>query len=265
MSPPLHVVRAGHGPLIVLVHGSATDHSTWTIQLANPALRGRVRMVAYDRRIGGTIAEHAADLGALIEDEAGGERVLAVGSSCGGVVVLELARRGCAALAGAVLMEPPLPPSDDAPSYLERQAALIAEMDRRAETEGAAAVAELFLRTVLGDEAWSRLPRRFQERSKTYWPQIRGDCHALAAYRVSYPTLRAVALPVLLLGGDRSAPYFRPTLEALAAALGQAQLDIIPAAGHMMQAEASRGFHERVLGFAGRVGLSGGRSALKGG
>lgn len=255
MSAPLHVVRAGHGPLVVLVHGSATDHSTWTIQLANPALRERVRMVAYDRRIGGTIADHAADLAALIEAEAGGERVVAVGSSCGGVVVLELARRGCAALAGAVLMEPPLPPRDDSPSYMERQAALLAELDRLAAKEGPAAAAELFLRTVLGDQAWSRLPRRFQERSKAYWPQIHGDCQALAAYRVDYPALGAVAVPVLLLGGDRSAPYFRPTLEALAAALGQARMDIIPGAGHMMQADASRGFHERVLGFAEGVGL----------
>ena len=255
MSAPLHVVRAGRGPLVVLVHGSATDHATWTIQLANPALRERVRLVAYDRRIGGTIAEHAAELGALIEAEAGGERALAVGSSCGGVVVLELARRGCPALAGAVLLEPPLPPSDDAPSYMSRQAALLAELDRLAAAEGPAAAAELFLRTVLGDQAWSRLPRRFQERSKTFWPQIHGDCHALAAYRVRYPELGAVALPVLLLGGDRSAPYFRPTMEALAAALGQARMDILPGAGHMMQAEASRGFHERVLGFAECVGL----------
>lgn len=254
MSAPLHVVRAGRGPLVVLVHGSATDHSTWTIQLASATLRERVRLVAYDRRIGGTIEAHAADLGALIEAEAPGERVLVVGSSCGGVVVLELARRGGAALAGAVLMEPPLPPSDDAPSYLARQAALLAELDRLAAAQGAAAAAELFLRTVLGDEAWSRLPRRFQERSKTYWPQIRGDCHGLAAYRVRYPSLGAVSMPVLLLGGDRSAPYFRPTMEALLAALGHAQMDIIPGAGHMMQADASRGFHERVLGFAEGVG-----------
>jgi pimeloyl-ACP methyl ester carboxylesterase len=251
MTASLHVVRAGHGPLVVFVHGSATDHSTWTIQLANSGLRERVRMVAYDRRIGVSIEAHAEDLAALIEAEAAGdERVLAVGSSCGGVVVLELARRGCARLAGMVLMEPPLPPADEAPSYQAMQQGLLDEMDRRAAAEGDGAAAELFLRTVLGEAAWGRLPKRFQERSKSYWPQIRGDCHALAAYRVRYGELGRVAVPALLLGGDRSADYYRPTLEALAAALGNARAEVLAGAGHMMQAEASRGFHERLLAFA---------------
>ena len=49
MSPPLHVVRQGSGPLVLLVHGSATDHQTWSIQLAGQ-LGERVRLVAYDRR-----------------------------------------------------------------------------------------------------------------------------------------------------------------------------------------------------------------------
>lgn len=257
MSAPLHVVRAGQGLPVVLVHGSATDHSTWAIQLANGALKERARLIAYDRRVDGpSIEAHAADLAALLETEvAPGERALVVGSSCGAVVVLELARRGHPALAGMVLMEPPLPPADDAPHYQAMQRALLDELDRLARDDGDAAAAELFLRTVLGDAAWGRLPKRFQERSKGYWPQIRGDCHALAAYRVRYPELGAIRTPALLLGGDRSAAYFRPTLEALTAALGHARLATLAGAGHMMQAEASRGFHEHLLGFAAELGL----------
>lgn len=263
MSAPLHVVRAGHGPTVVLVHGSATDHSTWAIQLANRALQERVRLIAYDRRVDGdgpspvtSIDAHAADLAALLDAEvASGERALVVGSSCGAVVVLELARRGHPALAGMVLMEPPLPPADDAPSYQAMQQALLDELDRLARDDGPAAAAELFLRTVLGDAAWARLPKRFQERSKGYWPQIRGDCHALAVYRVRYAELGAIRAPALLLGGDRSAAYFRPTLDALTAALGNAHLATLAGAGHMMQAEASRGFHDRLLAFAGELGL----------
>ena len=49
MSHGLHVVRAGRGPTVVLVHGSATDHATWTIQIAS-SLTEHVRLVAYDRR-----------------------------------------------------------------------------------------------------------------------------------------------------------------------------------------------------------------------
>ena len=107
---------------------------------------------------------------------------------------------------------------------------------------------------MLGDTAWGKLPRAFQERSKSFWPQIRGDCHALAAYRVRYGSLGAITTPALLLAGDRSAPYFRPTIDALVHALGDAVMDVIPGAGHMMQAEAPRGFHERLLRFAESIG-----------
>jgi 3-oxoadipate enol-lactonase len=265
MPSPLHVVRQGAGPLVVLVHGSATDHATWSIQLAGK-LGERVRLVAYDRRGAGksalppgvshlSVEEHAAELADLCQAERGsnehGEQVLVVGSSFGAAVVLELARTRRAWLDGIVLLEPPLPPADDAPDI---QGQFLAELDRIAETEGPPAAAERFLRTVLGDAAWGKLPRMFQERSKSFWPQIRGDCHALAAYRVRYDALGAITTPCLLLAGDRSAPYFRPTIEALARALGDAVADVIPGAGHMMQAEAPRGFHERLLRFAESVG-----------
>lgn len=262
MSPPLHVVRQGDGPLVVLVHGSATDHATWSIQLAG-RLGERVRLVAYDRRGAGrselpadvpfhTVEQHAADLAALAEAERrDDEQVLVVGSSFGAVVVLELARARPAWLAGVVLLEPPLPPADDAPDI---QGTFLAELDGLAESHGPPAAAERFLRTVLGDAAWTKLPRAFQERSKSFWPQIRGDSYALASYRVRYGSLGAITTPALLLAGERSAPYFRPTVEALRGALGAAALDVIPGAGHMMQAEAPRGFHERLLRFAESIG-----------
>lgn len=257
MSSPLHVVRAGRGPLVVLVHGSATDSSTWTIQLANAALGERVRLVAYDRRERDTVEAAADDLAELVEAEAApGERALLIGSSYGGVVALELARRGGPRIAGLVMMEPPLPPTDDgASTYRELQAKMNRELERLAAEEGPGAAAELFLRTVLGEHAWGRLPKRFQERSKTYWPSIRADTRALTAYRVRYGELAAMTVPVRLFGGDRSAPYFRPTLEALRAALPDATLEILPGAGHMMHAEVSRTLHERWLEFAGALGL----------
>jgi len=254
MSAPLHVVRAGQGPRCVLVHGSATEHATWTIQFAS-RLTAEVRLIAYDRRGAGrsplpdgvpwlTVEEHARDLAGLIDAE-GGPAVV-VGSSFGGVVALELTRRWPALVRGAVLLEPPLPPSDDQPSS---PPGFLEGLDATAAEHGAPAAAERFLRTVLGDDAWGKLPRAFQERSKGFWPQIRGDCHALAAYQVRYAELAAIDVPMLLLGGERSAAYFRPTLEALARSLGRARLDVLKGAGHMMQAEAPRGFHDRLTRF----------------
>ena len=254
MFAPLHVVRAGQGPTVVLVHGSATDHATWTIQIAS-ALTERVRLVAYDRRGIGrspalagppTVEAHADDLAALIAVEAAGEggACTLVGSSFGAAVVLELCRRFPGRARAAVLIEPPLAPADDVPAV---PVGFLPALDAIAAEQGPEAAAERFLRTVLGDAAFDRLPRAFAARSMAQWPQIRADSEALAAYRVRYDELGAIATPIRLLGGERSAAYFRPTLEALARALPRARLERIAGGGHMLHAEAPRGFHAQLL------------------
>lgn len=242
----LHVVRAGAGPRILLIHGSAADHTTWSIQLAS-ALRERFTLIAYDRRAdAASVEEHAADAIELFGDERG----LVIGSSFGAVIALEVVRRHGARVAGAVLVEPPMAASDDHPAA---PAAFLAEYDRRAAEQGGPAAAELFLRMVLGDAVFERMPRAYQDRAKAKWAEIRADSAALIAYRPRYQELARIVVPVLLLGGDRSAPYFRPTLEALRAALGDARLEVVANAGHMLHAEAHRRFAELIETFADRA------------
>jgi pimeloyl-ACP methyl ester carboxylesterase len=248
MPSSLHVVRAGHGPPVLLIHGSAADHTTWSIQLASP-LRQQFILIAYDRA-DGSVEQQAAHAGQLIEET--GPPALVIGSSFGAVVALELARCCPARCAGAVLIEPPMAASDEA---ARASVALLEKLDRRAEEQGDAAAAELFLRTVLDDAAFERMPRAFQDRSKAKWPQIRADTASLVAYRPRYAELAAVRVPMLLLGGERSAPYFRATLDALHAALPEATLEIVSGAGHMLHAEAPRRFAELVVGFAARLEL----------
>ncbi|CAN5922835.1 alpha/beta hydrolase [soil metagenome] len=246
MSPGLHVVRAGVGPPLLLIHGSATDHTAWSIQLAGDLTR-RFSLIAYDRR-GGSVEDEAVDAASLIT-----ERTLVVGSSFGAVVALEVLRRHRANVAGAVLIEPPMGKSDDAPAA---PATFLDEFDRIARTEGGPAAGEMFLRMVLGDAMYARIPTAFQERSKARWAEIRADSAALIAYRPRYAELRAIETPVQLVGGARSAGYFRPTLDALFATLPDSRLEIIPGAGHMLQAEAHRRFAEVVTAFAADVRLS---------
>lgn len=250
MPAPLHAVTVGTGPRMFLVHGSAADHATWTIQLASANLRERFELVAYDRRSadGLRVEDHADDLAALIE--ARGGPAIAVGSSFGAVCVLECARRRPELLRGMVLCEPPLPPSDDAPPVPDR---FLDELDATIAREGGEAGAELFLRLVLGDAAYEKMPRAYQARAKAQWRAIVSDCRALGVYRVRYASLGAVRVPALLLGGDRSAAYFRPTLEALAASLAAARLAILPGAGHMMHADAHRSFHDHLITFAAKI------------
>ncbi len=230
-----------------MIHGSAADHTTWSIQLAG-SLRESFTLIAYDRRIdAATVEEHADDAHAKLDGPA-----LIIGSSFGAVVALDLVRRYPAVCAGAILIEPPMAPSDDGPSDAT---AFFDDFDRRVAEQGGPAAGEFFLRTVLGDAAFERMPKTFRERSAAKWEAIRADSGALLTYRPRYAELAKVDTPILLLGGDRSAPYFRPTLEALARALPRARLEIVTGAGHMLHAEASRRFAELVIGFATEIGI----------
>lgn len=239
----LHVVRAGTGPRILLIHGSAADHTTWSIQLAS-SLRERFTLIAYDRRGDAqTVEAHADDAAGLLAGDP--SPALVVGSSFGAVIALDVVRRHGAA--GAVLIEPPMGATDDVPAA---PAAFLEAYDRRAAEQGGPAAAELFLRTVLGDAAFERMPRAFRDRATSKHAEIRADSAALLAYHPRYAELARVTAPVLLLGGERSASYFRPTLEALRAALPGARLELVPGAGHMLHAEAHRRFAELVTAFA---------------
>ncbi len=256
MAVPLHVVSAGNGPTLLFIHGSAADHATWVITLAS-GLREQFSLVAYDRRGCGkspaaprfwTIEDHADDALALIATLAAPP--ILVGSSFGSVVALNVARRAPALIAGLVLIEPPMAASDDVPPI---PVGFLAHFDSLAQAQGGPAAAEYFLRTVLGDAAYDKMPRMFQERSKAQFASIRADSEALGRYHPQFAALKACTVPTLLLGGERSAGYFRPTLDKLASVLPAAELVTVANAGHMLHAEASRKFAELVAGFATTV------------
>jgi pimeloyl-ACP methyl ester carboxylesterase len=251
----MYLRAEGAGPPVFFIHGSATDHATWTIQLAS--LRERMRCVTWDRRGTGrsalpepgaplSVEAHADDAAAVLRTQADGKPRVVVGQSFGAVVALDLLRRYPEQVLGAVLMEPPLAATDDAPPIPE---GFLHQYDARVREEGGPRAAEFFLRTVLGDAEWERIPRGFQDRSCALWGPIREDIAALGAYPVRYRALGEVRTPVLLLGGERSAPYYRTTLDALQAALPDARREELAGAGHMMHADVFRRFNARLCAF----------------
>jgi pimeloyl-ACP methyl ester carboxylesterase len=257
----LHVVTHGDGPSLVFVHGSAADYGTWTIQLAS--LRSRFRVVAYDRRGAErsplpegvpffSTAEHAEDTARVIAAHASAP-VVAVGSSYGAVIALELARMRPELLAGAVLCEPPLPSSEYAGSAPYEFGC---HFDRLVFERGGEVAGELFLRTVLGDDMFERIPDAWRARACGMWRQIRADCASLNRTLPRYASLADVGVPTLLLGGTESPDYFELTLRALHRALPDARLDTVPDAGHSMHADAHRAFNARVVGFCEEIGFA---------
>ncbi|HUH02589.1 MAG TPA: alpha/beta hydrolase [Kofleriaceae bacterium] len=259
----LQPVRRGDaGPRLVFVHGSAADHTTWSVQLA--ILARTAQVIAYDRRGTGASAalgpdggrglrveDHAGDLAHLIESLSG-PRPIACGSSFGAVIVLELARTRPELIAGLVLCEPPMAASDDLPAV---PAAFGCAFDRVAALRGGPAAGAMFLRSVLGDQAFAAMPTRWRERACGLWQQIRADSVALARYRPRYRELRELRVPALLVGGARSAGFYAPTLEALQSVLPDSELHILAGAGHMMHAEQARSFNALAMTFAARVSV----------
>ena len=257
----LKVVRRGSGAPALLVHGSAADHTTWMAQLVRPP--PGLAVIAYDRRgsagapfpsgVVPTTAQHVDDATALLRREAGGP-ALVVGSSYGGVIALELARRAPELVAGLIVCEPPLPPADLVPGA---PAGFGCAFDRLVATAGGEAAAEMFVRAVLGDAGYEALAERVRNAVRGMWRSIRADMIALARTRVAYHELRAVARPVLLLGGARSPGYYAAPLEALERALPAARRATIADAGHAMQIENHRAFNQTVADFAREVGAAG--------
>ncbi len=251
----LPVLERGVGdPPIVLVHGSAAEHTTWGLAL--PAMAAAARCIRYDRRGAGasplplgerihTVADHAAELAEVIvaTDAA---PALVCGSSFGAVIALDLARSRPDLVAALVLCEPPMHFSDyGAGTPYE----FVCHMDRLIATHGGHAAGELFLRIVMTDAVFEGLPARWRARICGSWRQIRADVASLAVYRPHYHGLARVRAPTLLLGGDRSNPFFEDTLCALARTLPNARRVTIANAGHMMHVEAARAFAREVLAF----------------
>lgn len=230
----------GQGPSLLLIHGSAADASTWSVQLAS--LAGAFRMLAYDRRPGAlSVQDHADDAAELLTTHL--EKPCAVvGSSFGAVIALDLARRYPELVKVLVLCEPPLAASDYVSAIPPGFGCRFDDVAARA---GGPQAAELFLRTVLGDGAFDAMPRTYQERTRGTFAAIRADMSALARYHVGYDRLaREMSCSVHLAGGDRSAAFYAETLEALQQAIPGSQRHVMRGAGHMMQVDAHRQFGE---------------------
>ncbi|MBI4822123.1 MAG: alpha/beta hydrolase [Deltaproteobacteria bacterium] len=258
----LYIVERGQGPAILLVHGSAADAEAFTIPLAllsDEKGERPHRVVAYDRRgtrrsalsaaeqgeQGPTVEDHAEDAARIIS-ERGLAPALAVGSSFGAVVALELARRHRSSLRGIALMEPPISASDTDPAVPD---GFWAEFEEHRTAGGPEASAEYFLRRVLGD-GFARLTEAHLRRALSHAEAIRLDARALERYRVRYDTLSTLGVPTLLLGGARSPAYFAKTMDALEKALGPWCLRRQTlSAGHMMYAEAARSFRDAIFDF----------------
>ena len=246
----------GRGPRLVLVHGFTQTRRSWGPVAADLARRPRGGRV--DAPGHGRSAALAADMaeGAELLGEAGG-RATYVGYSMGARLCLHLALArprpvtalvlvgGTAGIEDAAEAEPG--GADDEALAVELETVGVAEFVRRwlaqplfAGLDGAAAGVDARLEnTVAGLAASLRLA-------------------GTGAQEPLWTRLSELAMPVLAVAGERD-DAFRARAEAMAAAIGgNAEVAVVPGAGHAAHSEAPAAFLAILRRFLARTDAGGG-------
>jgi pimeloyl-ACP methyl ester carboxylesterase len=242
---------------VVLVHGSWTDHLSWTF--VTDVLAERFRVVTYDRRghslsvpstLHGSRRQHEADLAVLIEALDLGDVTL-VGNSFGGSISLGLAARRPDLVRRVIAHEPPL--LDVARLHPSLEADLIdvhtivAEVNASIHAGDAEGGARLFVEQVLGPGAWQLLPDGargiFVANAPTFVEMIADPAWA------EIPAIGDV--PVLLTDGDASPSWLPSIVDALrSTTYSHARHHTFAGAGHMPHLTDPHSFCVTVEGFA---------------
>ena len=188
-------------PLIVLIHGSM-DRSAGLLKLSR-RLHGALRVLRYDRRGYGRsaphpgpfgIAEQVDDLVALLA----GRRAVVFGHSYGGNVALALAARRPDLVQAVGVYEAPL-------SWLGWWPPATAGGDALAARDDPALAAEQFMRRLLGDERWQRLPFATRRARRTEGTAMIGEVSDLQSHAPWEP--EAITVPAVAIHGAGGAAH----------------------------------------------------------
>jgi pimeloyl-ACP methyl ester carboxylesterase len=232
----LWVQEVGDGPLVILVHG-AMDRASSMLRVRR-ALEGECRVVRYDRRGYARSLElgPATSLDQQVDDLAavvGSHRAALVGHSLGGVICLALAERSPAQVAAVVAYEVPMMWERWWPAGTAGATALAAAGGRRDGSHSDPGdAAEAFMRRMLGDARWSRLPAPVRAERRAEGPTLLAELRTVhhpapAPYRPERLTV-----PVVAAFGSETQPQHRRAAEELARRAPHGVLERIDGAGH---------------------------------
>jgi pimeloyl-ACP methyl ester carboxylesterase len=246
---------SGQGPPLVLVHGGLGDHTRWRALL--PYLEPHVTVHALDRRgrgASGDALEHALereyeDVAAVVDDvaERTGDAVDLLGNSYGGVCAL-----GAAALTlnvrRLVLFEGWPPPDLEAVAPPLALADRLDSLLRADDRDGLLVEA---YRAILGfsDEEIAAFRTRPEWRNRLAAAHtVPREIRAIRTIAFDPHALAGIDVPTLLLAGSESRGWAQGA-PAVAAALPEARLAILPGQGHAADIVVPERFAEPVLAF----------------
>jgi pimeloyl-ACP methyl ester carboxylesterase len=228
-------------PVIVLVHGSM-DRMAGFAKVGR-RLADEYRVVRYDRRgYGGSaehdgpfaVAHHADDL----LDVIGERRVVLIGHSMGGNVVFAVTQRRPDLVSAAAIYETPLTWTPEWPSNSTSRTI-------GNEGEDLGDVAEAFMRGMLGDERWERLPPATRTARRAEGRVLVGEMSSVRNVAPWDPS--QITVPVVIGRGSRARPHHFAGMERLAQSLPDAQLVTLEGCHHAAHTAAPDQFTDEFV------------------
>ena len=223
------VAGDSEAPPLVLIHGSL-DRSAGLLKLSRRLGRDH-RVVRYDRRGYGRSAEHPGpfdaagnieDLVAVLDTVCSGPAVV-VGHSYGGNVALGAVDRHPELVAAIALYETP---QSWEPWWTDGSAGGHA-LEARHDPPDAA---ERFMRRLVGDDRWERLPASTRDARRAEGRALVGE---MADLRVRRPwRAERIDVPVLVMYGEHGQPHHREGARRLVELLPDAELQEVGGARH---------------------------------
>jgi pimeloyl-ACP methyl ester carboxylesterase len=258
-----HVVQ-GSGPPVVLVHGSVSDYREWSKQMA--PLARHYRVIAYSRRYhwpnpppgrdaDASLERQADDLAAIMK-ALGITPAHIVGHSYGGAVALNLALRHPELVRTLVLSEPGV--SGVLGNSPENDAALKEGQALRAEMKEAFASGDA--ERIVWTYAAHVAPGQFEKATTEVREMLLANVQAFQLdYNSRRPPFtcddaRRLAVPTLILSGDRSPMGLQHIAKTAARCIEAARFVSIPGATHWMQHDQAQAFNDAVLAFLAQNG-----------
>jgi 3-oxoadipate enol-lactonase len=237
---------------LLLVHGFPLDRRLWAAQVG--ALANMTRVITPDLRGHGrsrvppgsfTMEQHADDLAALL-DHLRVRRAVVAGLSMGGYVAFAFWRRYPARVQALILADTRAEPDSEA-ARAGRDAAIV-----KVQQMGAAAYADEMLPRLLAPGSLADAKITGAARKMMAEQPVAGMVGALGGLRNradSRATLSTITVPTLVIAGNEDVITPPADAQAMAAAIPDARLAVIPGAGHLTPLENPRAFNAAVRKF----------------
>lgn len=251
----LHIRQAGTGPVALFIHGFPLDSSMWIDQMADlSAIR---RCIAPDLRGFGrsapvtgaplTMEQHADDLAAIL-DLVSAEAADIIGLSMGGYVAMAFAERYPDRMRSLALIDTRAG-ADSAEAKAGRDAMAIRLLE-----EGRWVIAEALGSGLLGPGASIAARARIRSMVEACpYETIVGALGGMRDRPDRTAVLPSVPVPAAVIVGEMDAVTPPEESMAMAEALPDAALTVIPGSGHIASIEASEAVNEALGALFSRV------------